>query len=80
MKCAFLLLILNFQERICFRDLHGLFDGGYAFSPEQTLEIVPHGDQDVEILYRHFQMSDSFQQGENKKPTVMDRERPDDEV
>lgn len=69
-----------FQERICFRALHGLFDGGFAFFPGQTLEIVLRRNQGVEFLHQHYQMSDPFQQGENNRATVMDRERPDVEV
>lgn len=60
---------------ICFNALHGLFDGGLAFSPGQTLEIVHRRDQGVQFLHWHYQMSEAFQQGENNRATIMDRER-----
>lgn len=63
------------NEMICFNALHGLFDGGLAFSPGQTLENAPPRDQGVQFLHRHYQMSESFQQGENYRATIMDRER-----
>lgn len=60
---------------ISFHGLHGLFGGGFAFSPGQTLEIAPQRDQGVQSLHRHYPMSESSQQGENNRATITDRER-----